>query len=807
MTDFHLNDQSTTARTATRKIAIKEVRGFLLARGLSLRRSVMTDELRPRSFRHSTLESKRGRVRTINRSDLERVKLEDRTSNERALFDYVLTGRVKDLKGLLTDNPKLDLSSADRNFTRLLLRTAIEANNADVFEVLVTNGAKIRSSLFTAVGRGSKECAEVILAYYRPECGDTGPEDFKKGRFVTPLIMAAQYEEFDMIEFFVSRGYKVSVPGCTERDELDMVFVNKQEQGNSLRMQSPADDIALSSIVEQPQHTRRERMALLKINSYKALANPLYISYTYIYDRLQIHPLFQVFKLNEELLLQAKKDPEFKSEYRELSESCEQFAVDLLDQCRTLNELDVMTDVIKEIDERYKKSARKYIQVLTKDAEELAVLKLAIRNNNDKFVAHPYSQLHLNTVLYRGIYRLFDYEVPWGDRGDLSRVLFAIRHIVLLPFLAFIHILLPHSRPSRFLSNPVIKFMSHTASFYFFVLLLIFSSFQDLYEDNVTSPSKVEWAIFAWVIGLFCQEVRELYLQGVRCFIQQWWNVTGMLMVTLFLMSITLRVIAYGITGHWEVLNAIASTSPSSWYELTLLSNSFFSIAMVLSFIRLSGAFQVNSILGPLQLSLYHLLVDILKFLVFFVLIFMAFGFSLRRLYSNYISTQKYIAKNKPSSSNTTLNGTRSDTEHQFTDVGSGLNSLFWSVFGLTELNSFGTNDAKFTITKETGEVMFGFFQVIAVIVAVNMLIAMMTRSFESIAEQADVKWKVSRTRLWMSWIQKGSGCLPPPLNLIPNPPFILRGVRQFSRWVIRCCCRKKKRIYRKTIRRKKTSV
>ncbi|EDO36284.1 predicted protein, partial [Nematostella vectensis] len=119
------------------------------------------------------------------------------------------------------------------------------------------------------------------------------------------------------------------------------------------------------------------------------------------------------------------------------------------------------------------------------------------------------------------------------------------------------------------------------------------------------------------------------------------------------------------------------------------------------------------------------------------------------------------------------------------------LYSLFWSVFGLTELNSFGTNDAKFTITKETGEVMFGFFQVIAVIVAVNMLIAMMTRSFESIAEHADVKWKVSRTRLWMSWIQKGSGCLPPPLNLIPNPLLIFQGLKQFCRWVIRCGCRK----------------
>ena len=39
-----------------------------------------------------------------------------------------------------------------------------------------------------------------------------------------------------------------------------------------------------------------------------------------------------------------------------------------------------------------------------------------------------------------------------------------------------------------------------------------------------------------------------------------------------------------------------------------------------------------------------------------------------------------------------------------------------------------------FDITKDTGKVLFGFFLLVVTVVAINMLIAMMTRSFEAIA-------------------------------------------------------------------------
>ena len=61
------------------------------------------------------------------------------------------------------------------------------------------------------------------------------------------------------------------------------------------------------------------------------------------------------------------------------------------------------------------------------------------------------------------------------------------------------------------------------------------------------------------------------------------------------------------------------------------------------------------------------------------------------------------------------------------------MESLFWSLFGLTDLDTFGIDKPEFQITRETGVTLFGLYQVLIVVVAINMLIAMMTRSFEAI--------------------------------------------------------------------------
>ena len=62
---------------------------------------------------------------------------------------------------------------------------------------------------------------------------------------------------------------------------------------------------------------------------------------------------------------------------------------------------------------------------------------------------------------------------------------------------------------------------------------------------------------------------------------------------------------------------------------------------------------------------------------------------------------------------------------------------MFWALFDQTDLDQFEMADKRFGITRETGKIMFAMFSICAVMVGINMLMAMMNNSFEYIAVSA----------------------------------------------------------------------
>ncbi|KAF5404874.1 hypothetical protein PHET_01149 [Paragonimus heterotremus] len=87
-------------------------------------------------------------------------------------------------------------------------------------------------------------------------------------------------------------------------------------------------------------------------------------------------------------------------------------------------------------------------------------------------------------------------------------------------------------------------------------------------------------------------------------------------------------------------------------------------------------------------------------------------------------------------------------------------------------------------IVDGVGMVLFAVYHGIIIIVLVNMLIAMMSHSFESIQEDCDVEWKFARTQLWINYIDNGS-TLPVPFNILPTPHSIVNAFR-FIRNILR---------------------
>ncbi|KAI3376093.1 hypothetical protein L3Q82_016619 [Scortum barcoo] len=273
-----------------------------------------------------------------------------------------------------------------------------------------------------------------------------------------------------------------------------------------------------------------------------------------------------------------------------------------------------------------------------------------------------------------------------------------------------------------------------------------------------TPPTIVEWMILPWVLGFIWAEIKEMWDGGFTEYIHDWWNLMDFAMNSLYLATISLKIVAYVKYN---------SSRPREEWEMwhpTLIAEALFAIANIFSSLRLISLFTANSHLGPLQISLGRMLLDILKFLFIYCLVLLAFANGLNQLYFYY--------ETKASEEHNNCKGIRCERQNNaFSTLFETLQSLFWSIFGL--LNLYVTNvKARHEFTEFIGATMFGTYNIISLVVLLNMLIAMMNNSYQLIADHADIEWKFARTKLWMSYFDEG-GTLPPPFNIIPSPKSI----------------------------------
>lgn len=126
---------------------------------------------------------------------------------------------------------------------------------------------------------------------------------------ITPLILAAHRDSYEIIKLLLDRGAALPVPhdvrcGCDE--------CVRSRREDSLR------------------HSRS------RINAYRALASPSLIALS------SKDPILTAFELSWELRRLSALEHEFKTEYQELRTQCQEFATALLDHTRTSHELQVL---------------------------------------------------------------------------------------------------------------------------------------------------------------------------------------------------------------------------------------------------------------------------------------------------------------------------------------------------------------------------------------------------------------------------------------------------------------------------------
>ncbi|XP_074673105.1 short transient receptor potential channel 6 [Strix aluco] len=674
---------------------------------------------------------------------------------EERFLDAAEYGNIPVIRKMLEECPSLNVNCVDY-MGQNALQLAVANEHLEITELLLKkeNLSRVGDALLLAISKGYVRIVEAILNHpafaegkrlaLSPSQSELQHDDFyaydedgtRFSHDVTPIILAAHCHEYEIVHTLLRKGARIDRPHdyfckCSE--------CNQKQKHDSF------------------SHSRS------RINAYKGLASPAYLSLS------SEDPVMTALELSNELAVLANIEKEFKNDYKKLSMQCKDFVVGLLDLCRNTEEVEAILNGDVEMSHNNGEHGR----------PSLSRLKLAIKYEVKKFVAHPNCQQQLLSIWYENLSGL-------RQQTMAVKFLVVLAVAVGLPFLSMAYWIAPCSKLGRIMRGPFMKFVAHAASFTIFLGLLVMNAadrfdgtklrpnettgnVKQLFRMKTSCFSWMEMLIISWVIGMIWSECKEIWSQGPKEYLFELWNMLDFGMLAIFAASFIARFMAFWHASRAQNFvdaNMKDLTSPTlepniKYYTLArinwdpsdpqIISEGLYAIAVVLSFSRIAYILPANESFGPLQISLGRTVKDIFKFMVIFIMVFVAFMIGMFNLYSYYLGAKQNEA---------------------FTTVEESFKTLFWAIFGLSEVKSVVIN-YKHKFIENIGYVLYGVYNVTMVIVLLNMLIAMINSSFQEIEDDADVEWKFARAKLWFSYFEEGR-TLPVPFNLVPSPKSLL---------------------------------
>ncbi|XP_039271230.1 short transient receptor potential channel 4-like [Styela clava] len=626
---------------------------------------------------------------------------------------------------------------------------SIENRNLMMINILLKKQVNIGEAIFHAIESDFVDGVKAILDCDSGTNAKISGENHYFHIGMTPMLLAAYNNNYEILSLLYERDHRLSTI-CDWGDGYEEAW----EACNERRMISKA----------------RACPAFITLMSELGRKNPI----TYCLGEIQSNKIY------------AQKYHEYAF-YKGLTDNLEDYMCSLLDEICSSQELADFFHYDYEPMTSEKSDFRSFLKESKNRCQlgnRFKLLESASDENLSRFVTHRQPQLAMAYIRNRGTPFL-------RKKGWYSRSLISVLIGLMFPILSIFYIFAPNSKLGSLIKLPTVLFFCHLMSDIVFCVLLFFNIISHTVENDVLGalPTTVEWLIFVWILGKWVQEIQECEKRGPRSYFSDNWNYVDLIFLTFSTASIALRCV--DILQNQNASRTLHRVKWSS-YEPRLVADGLQSCAYLFAFVRLLGLLRVNQSLGPLQVSLGRMMYDVMRFLYIFLLMMCGFAFGLNHLYwyygtkegtRIYCSHKRVPPVNTTTSSSTTTADCTSLKGKSFSTILYALRSLFWALFGYFEPDNLALN-GNHKFTEQLGFLMLGLYYGAAVIVMMNMLIAMLNNSYTVTSENEDMEWKFHRTSVWIRFFRR-EVIRPPPMNLIPNMHRIVCYVFRFGKNMI----------------------
>ncbi|KAI5621888.1 transient receptor potential cation channel, subfamily N, member 1, partial [Silurus asotus] len=424
-------------------------------------------------------------------------------------------------------------------------------------------------------------------------------------------------------------------------------------------------------------------------------------------------PLSTAVRLSRALSLASLEDMVYFKDLRAAASYCETMASDLLNLASNTPLGNDFGVVLMAVDQKS------------------SILDLLIEAKQKNVMSNLGVQKYLTDVLYGK---------PKCKNLNFRKILLLFICMLICPFL-WLALSLPLKH--RYNDIPIVKLASHLVSHIFLLMLFICTIVHPFGSPTLESqliPGWSECLLLIWLSGMLLSE----YEQKAKR--------VGWAWIRMFILFFSV------VALLCHILAVAFQSKPEYLINFLFARNVLLTVAMKLAFIQLLEFLMIHHLFGPLAIIIKNMMRDLCRFVIILLLFHTAFSLSFTAICQPL--------EPKPSfQSNYSMNTTYrnvSDSEMNALDV---TVLLFFALFGLTERKDMQCSEFSPATTSGLNNLVFGIYLVVTVVVLLNLLIAMLSNTYQCIQGQSDTEWKFGRAILI-----RDIGCkseTPSPFNLL----------------------------------------